>query len=886
MEINNRKVGQLQIFLVPLILLCCFILCNAQNYQDSLKERLEKSSDKSKLNILKEASLHFQVTKPDTAIILAQEVLNYARLNNDSLNELEAFVLLGRAYQNRSEFYKSTQYLYKALKLAEKWKLPRKLASFHNSIGISFYYLQDYNKAIFHLQRAAELKLQFKEMVEYGTIMGNLAGTLHQLGRNKEALASLKLAESNLDSKKYRALFGNFYNTYGSIYQMGFHKLDSAEYFYRKALSMTEEDVEGISQIAAHTNIGLVCRLQSKFEEAEFHLRQALKISLKLNRAIATVAIYESLSNLFEQKNDFKNAFIFRTKQVELRDSIFKSDKEKVVADIEAQYQNEKGKQIIQAQKLALEQNRNKMLWVAIILILLVLLVFVMLVYFSFQKKLQRQLEQAKETFFSNVVHEIRSPITMIQGPIKVIQKKVNDQEIINQLNFAEKNLHRLNDLLNQMLLIAKVDTDKIQINENFGNFFEFIEPIISQYQGQAKIKKQKLIFNHQFTSYYFSFDADAFQKIIENLLSNAIKYTPENGEIGIEINLHGGFLNIEVWDNGLGIDEDEKEKIFTRFYRSKESLKNGIKGIGIGLFLVKSLVEAMKGIIEVRSEKGQGSVFTLKIPVTIQQEIGSNMGVNNEKSILIIEDDHDIATFNKELLESHNYNVEVAHNGLKALDIINKVLPDLIVSDLMMPEMDGKDFLTALRKNEITEHIPVIMLSAKSSAQTRLDLLKAGAQAYLAKPFLPDELVHLVANQLLLQKQKSEKFKEVAENQEIKTEEKYKGNDPYTEKFFKILFANLDNSEFTVEQFADLMATNRSHFQRKIKSLTGFSPSELIKRVRLDKSKDYFKQKKGNITEIAYLCGFSSQSYFTKSFTQYFGLTPSQFLQDLPSEI
>jgi AraC-like DNA-binding protein len=198
-----------------------------------------------------------------------------------------------------------------------------------------------------------------------------------------------------------------------------------------------------------------------------------------------------------------------------------------------------------------------------------------------------------------------------------------------------------------------------------------------------------------------------------------------------------------------------------------------------------------------------------------------------------------------------------------------------------MMPDMDGVSLVKEIRANTNTEHIPIIVLSAKTSANSRLEMLSMGVQGYIAKPFLPDELLHLIASQLFMLKEKVVNFKQNVENKIENVEQKFKGIDPYTEKFFKIIFEQIDNSEFSVELFADMMATNRSHFQRKIKSLTGYSPSELIKLVRLEKSKELLQEKKGNITEVAYMCGFSSQSYFTKSFTQQFGQSPSQFLID-----
>lgn len=877
------------IFKCTVCLFLTFLISNefvfSKNYHDSLALKLKDVHDSVRIRYLLEAASHFQVINPDTAIVLAGEAIKLAETTEDTVQSLEAMVLLGRAKQNRSEFYESTKYFFKAVKIAEKWNDLNKLSSYHNSIGISFYYLKDYEKAIFHIQKAADIKLKLHQIPEYATTLGNLAGVLHQLGRHTEALKALKVAVARLDVNKDKILLGNLYNTFGSIYQVGFNKLDSAEFFYRKALKMVENEPEGVYKISACTNIGMICSSLNKFNEAEYYLSEALLWSKKLNRDIATISIYESLSNLYAKMKDYKKALEYKNLQLALKDSVFNADKEKVVANLEMQYQNEKGKQLIQSQKLEIEKTRNKGLWAVIFLILLMFLIIALIVYFKFQSRLQQQLTQAKETFFSNVVHEIRTPISMIQAPIMLLQKKSNDVETVKQLNLAEKSLLRLNELLNQMLLISKIDAGQLTVNGSFGNFMEFLDPVLQQYQSLAQHKNQRFIFNNNLTENYFNFDSDKVQKIIDNLLSNAIKYTGNDGEIGVELNKTGQCLTITIWDNGIGIDDSEKEKIFDRFYRSNDSVQKQIKGIGIGLALVKSLVEALQGTIEVQSQRGEGSTFTVKIPV-LAGHSNSQGTVEGNNTVLLVEDDLEIALFNKELLENEKYTVWLASNGVEALHLLKSQIPDIIVSDLMMPVMDGWEFIREVRQNMSTEHIPVIMLSAKASPENRLELLKAGAQAYLTKPFVPDELIHLVSAQLMLMKQKHQNFKQTIEDQIATVEEKYKGTEPYTQKFFNLIFENIDNSEFTVEQLADLMATNRSHFQRKIKALTGYSPSELIKTIRLEKSKEYFVQKKGNITEVAYMFGFSSQSYFTKSFTQFFGITPSQFLQEHSQKI
>ncbi len=244
---------------------------------------------------------------------------------------------------------------------------------------------------------------------------------------------------------------------------------------------------------------------------------------------------------------------------------------------------------------------------------------------------------------------------------------------------------------------------------------------------------------------------------------------------------------------------------------------------------------------------------------------------------ILIVEDDKDILQFNRSLMEEEGYSVVTAQNGNEAIVALSNALPDLVVTDLMMPGKDGLELLKEIRANVLTAHIPVIILSAKASVQARTEGLAEGAQAYLPKPFSPAELKGLVRNQLQLLHSQKERYKADTTSDNKNVEERFSGTDPFTQKCYATIQEHLDDPQLSVEKLAELMTINRSHFQRKIKTLTGYSPSELIKTIRLEKALEILLKKEANITETAYATGFTSQSYFTKCFSEHFGYPPSQ---------
>jgi DNA-binding response OmpR family regulator len=249
--------------------------------------------------------------------------------------------------------------------------------------------------------------------------------------------------------------------------------------------------------------------------------------------------------------------------------------------------------------------------------------------------------------------------------------------------------------------------------------------------------------------------------------------------------------------------------------------------------------------------------------------------------TLLLVEDDKDILEFNTGIMTAEGYNVIAATNGTDAANILTNTLPDLIITDLMMPGKDGNELLKDIRNNTLTAHIPVIILSAKAAAQSRIDGTASGAQAYLAKPYSPAELVALVKNQLSIVAHYKERYQNMVSDTQQNVEDRFSGTDPFTQRCYAIIQEQLDDPQLSVEKLAELMNINRSHFQRKIKTLTGYSPSELIRKIRLEKALEILLSKQSNITETAYASGFTSQSYFTKCFTEHFGYPPSHASND-----
>jgi len=857
--------------------------------QDTLAIRIKSASGIQKAKLLNRMAYHLKAYKPDTAQVLARQAEKIGvEFSNDTI-KADAYATLAESYIYLADYVNSTTYYFKAIEIAERINHRKKMASLYNGLGMLFYQMGDFEKSIDFLGKAAEIKLQDKDYLYYATINANISAVMQRLGRFREAIAILRVSERKIKEFNNIEILGNIYNSMGSVYQMAFKDLDSAEYFYRKNIEMLTDPKMDIYKMPAHRNLGELYIEKGKFEEAEAHLREALRICTNLSRPTEKTLIYASLSDLFEQKKDYKTALEFKIKQFKLNDSIFNREKEQVVHDLETKYEVEKKNLKIRSQEFIIEQEKSNKVIILLIAVLVIIVLLTAIFYFWFNKRLDRQMKEIKEKFFINVMHEIRTPLSMIRAPIHVLKSKITDSESLNDLDLADRSSQRLNELIDQMLDISKFNNLSYTLNETVGNLDSFVAEMILDYRNIASRNNLTFIteINHDNSLLYF--DQDALNKIIGNLLSNAIKYTRPGGTIGFKMKEKKSGLNckitFEVWDTGIGIPKKEHEKLFTRFYRGSKSSSN-TKGIGIGLSLVKDLVDAYKGKIWFLSEEGIGSRFfvelDLKLQGSIPEKVTSESAENDKGLVLLVEDNKDVIDFVGNLLIAKNYRVVKALNGRIALEALKDITPDLILTDLMMDEMDGLAFLNEIKSNSGTSHIPVIVLSAKTSEQSKVEIMKAGAQVYLTKPFLPDELLSVIENQLnlILTLKKEIKNKIGSDSPGVNLEQKFSSTDPYAQKFFDLVFKHFADPELTVEFLADLMATNRSHFQRKIKNLTGYSPSDIIRFVRLDKSKEFLKAKKGNITEIAFLTGFSTQSYFSTCFMERFGMTPSEFLK------
>ncbi len=538
--------------------------------------------------------------------------------------------------------------------------------------------------------------------------------------------------------------------------------------------------------------------------------------------------------------------------------------------------------------------------------------------FLNYRHKLRQQLQleyiervksdkinQFKLRFFTNITHEILTPLNIISTAIE----KADDNKPLKKENLEalRRNANRLNRLISQLLYFRKAETGNMKLEVSAGNFLNFVKQVANSFEPLAAKHNISLSVEGNETDRETYFDADKIDKILYNLISNAIKFTPQNGSITIKTeNIEEGtshFIKVEISDTGKGIEPEKLPHIFERFFRAETDSKTGT---GIGLELSKTLIEMHRGSVSVESTLGKGTTFCFMIPVNkevydvteiipshnlvlsesdnnaeeMETEMVKDNVTNDKPTILIVEDNSDF----RRILANHfadEYNVSEAKNGIEGLNIAIKLMVDIIITDVMMPEMDGYELCAQIKNNIETSHIPIVMLTAKVSAENRMQGYNTGADSYIEKP-VNLEMLSIRVRSLLDQRQKLQSYFKSGITLEPENVKLTSVDEKFVLKAKEIIDRNIDNPDFNVNQFVKEMGTSNSMLYRKLTTMIGMSPVEFIKNMRLKRAVQLLKEQKFTISEVAYATGFNDTSYFTVCFKKQFGITPTEFVESV----
>lgn len=866
-------------FLVIFLLLFPFGLLASQQPADSLRSLLKSANAKRAGELNLELANLLMVEYPDSGLYYGQKARAIGKEIHDHVLVIRSYSAAGESCQKQNKLKEALAFYLKGLELAEKHHEKSLAGTIYNGMGVCYFMMNDVKKAELYMTKAAQAKKEANDYRYYAVIAINLSSLQIMQQSFDESVKTLKEAEKTLLKKKQGQYLATLYNTMGAAYQ-GIQP-DSCVYYYELSLKYANKYKDLQATMNAYQNLGDYYFARKEYSAAIDYMKLAIATNENRPEDSYKPALYERISALYDSIGDFKHAYSYKKLETEARQRIFSVEKQKEIEELEIKYESEKKEKEIQQSKQELERKNNQQN-ILIFCVISLFLVAVFITYLIFQRKrIERQFEQEKLRLFENIFHEIRTPLTLINGPIQVMKQQ---QKYPEELDLMERNSKKLINLVNELLDASKLGKGSYKLDYTNGNLNEFVANVVDQFAGEAKLKDIRINLKLDEVGENYSFPSNALEKILSNLVGNAVKYCPPKSEITVFTSIKDADFQLKVVDNGPGIPKKEQRKVFRRFFRGKHDA--GQSGTGIGLSLVKELVELAGGTIELQSS-GFGTVFLVQIPLSkkgarsssvMNEHYGSELN-GDVPTLLLIEDDSDMSSFSTSVLQGE-FNVIHAENGREGLKLIRENLPDIVLSDVMMPEMNGIELLREIRSDELTSHLPFVLFSAKASLESRLEGLEHGADAYVSKPFSPEELKLTIKNL----------FSTVQRNKELyqssiltgKTfEERIKSQNAYVNKIIACIIRNIDDSDYSVNELSNDMAVSRSQLHRKLVSLTGFSTTNFIRMVRLEKAKDLLLSGDGNITEIAYKCGFNSQSYFTKSFTEYFGKSPSQLAEN-----
>ena len=851
-------------------------------------------------------------------------LIEYSEKNKSKYLTGYCYYQRGKRFNSGGEYFKSLADYLKCKEIFESVGNKNGTAMVYNALGILYNNLGIFKLSFENYLASAELFNELNDKSRQGMIYLNLGGMLTDQDSFKLAKQYLSKSVSILDSLNDFNRLHAFINIAEVFYNT--ENYDSALFYFEKSYQISELLGDEVDKFQTVYHYGEFLFLIEGIKSAEPYLLEALEI-LKSQNTFNSLPIEDRegflklASDFYAKNGNFELAYRYLGES-----NIYQVESKREKSNQELSRLEFKNREELTRLELENSKNRSKIeynrrMWTMYISIagLLGSLLLFFAFYRSYKHKqeanrLLTEMDELKNRLYSNITHELRTPLTLILGPLEqMLSSETEKVPSRKQVKMMRKNANSLLNLVNQMLDLNKIDAKSMKLELVGEDINKFLR---TRFAAFASLAEQKSI------TYQFSllnekniriFDSSKLEKIINNLVSNAVKFTGKNGKISCFTTFSKpDTLELIVEDDGKGIPKDELNKIFNRFHQVKTSDETINIGTGIGLSLTKELVELMHGKITVESEVGKGSKFTVILPLgtshlnydEFQMVQNLNLSVlenhkntetddiaadshtdanqinvnNNLPHILIVEDHADIREFIAENLQDSFY-VEQAENGKSGLEIAVKTIPDLVITDIVMPEMDGTELCIKLKTDEKTSHIPVVMLTGKSGIDDRLKGLETGADAYLTKPFNIKEL-RLQAVKLIEQRKKlRERF-----TRELHLEPRDIAVTSADEKFIiramEIIEKNIDNSEFEVRQFEEEMFMSRMQLFRKIKALTNQTPGDFIRTIRLKRAASLIKQNFGNIAQITYEVGFNNPSYFAKCFKDLYGVLPSEYMK------
>ena len=645
----------------------------------------------------------------------------------------------------------------------------------------------------------------------------------------------------------------------------------------------------------------------NELDSAEYYGKKAVQMAYSAKDIHVTESGLKSLSFILAQNKQYQEAYDSLEVAYLLKDSIFTLTNANQLAEANVKYETEKKDAEIAKNELEIakkDAQRNTLIGSGLVILLLAGGLFLYLNERQKRKKKEaelalvekekeaeklKELDDLKTQFFTNVSHELRTPLTLILGPLSDIMGEIKESKVKKAIHLAHSNADRLLDMINEVLDLSKLESGNIPIQWDTIQLKSYINRIVFAFESLAEIRNIQLVLHTDDIDYQVKIDSQKVEKIINNLISNALKYSEKDSEIIINAKVNNGQFTVSVQDFGKGIDPGEREKIFNRFYQSNVVTAVEGGGTGVGLALSKELAHLMEGSLDVESELGKGSMFTLKLPIEVLTSLSSTSEIAKSKSdaqiyepilingekphVLIIEDHPEMRQYLSEIL-SEEYRCSFAPDGYEALKMLQTKNFDIVSSDIMMPNMDGFTLKEKINELNLNKQTPFIFLSARSLEEDKIAGLRLGVDDYITKPFNKSEYIARIRNLL---NNKLERLASIQSSDSDLTEDR-SIEESILRDAEKSILKNITNSNYKVSDLANDLNYSQRQITRIMKQLTGMTPVNFILEMRLQRAYRILQRKsKHNVSEVMYEVGIESASYFARKFKERFGISPGE---------
>ena len=857
------------------------------------------------------------------------EAQKYAALSNSLAQEVGSLRLIAKSYDNlgilqgiKGKHSEAIEFFMKSLESNEQLGDNSKISIALMHLGHTFELAGNFNKALEYLKRSLEINKKIENKYNEGWTLVNIGVVYSRMNQVDTALtyyeASLDIAEEINNHRLILTCLDNI----GGKYSLK-KDFEKANYYLQKAYRLSEESGQNSRTVYITGNLAENYLYMGQFDSAKIFGEKQLELALSSELISEQKVAYYILAQIYDSLGDYKRSKNALLEYITVNDTIFSRQKSEQIESLRESFETEKKEQeitILAKEKQSAEFRRN-------IYGIIAVLVFVIGVFVYNQQRIrskknkqllekEKELDRMKSRFFANISHEFRTPLTLILGPLDELISKIEQVDITKQLKVMQRNASRLLDLVNQLLDLSKIESGKLKLNSTRSDIISVIKGVSMSFHSIAEQKHIVLVLDVHPDQLEMSYDRAKVETIMTNLLSNAFKFTPDHGKITIQSGIGDmrhekhtrKCVRIAVSDSGIGIPEGDVNQIFDRFYQSDTNQLLQQEGSGIGLALTRELVELHEGVITAGSKIGEGTQIIVELPIDLppaetgpkdsivskprqQPDIREVLSYTEDEMkiprqelpvVLVIEDHVDVREYIREILEK-KYTVVSALDGEEGISKAMETIPDLIISDVMMPKKDGYEVCSVLKQDQKTSHIPIILLTAKSDSEDKITGLKTRADDYVTKPFVPGELLVRIENLIESRVQLREKYKQegVLRPKDITVNSV---DEKFLTRLVEIVEENLGNEKFGVEQLGDALNMSRSQLHRKLTALLDQGPNQFIRTFRLQRAYDLLKQNSATTAEIAYQVGFSSPSYFTKCFHEQFGYTPSEIHEHLNS--